>query len=81
MTQVLSLGAHSSAIWAGLIVLLLTASNLLGIQASSRLQSVLLAVAIMGLLVLAMVLVLLTFGGWGRRAGLGPSSAHQEVSS
>jgi amino acid transporter len=101
MTQVLSLGAHSSAIWAGLIVLLLTATNLLGIQASSRLQSILLAVAIMGLLVLvvvgfsspaaqpslsempwfdrsppmgllglAMVFVLLTFGGWGEAAYL-----------
>lgn len=97
MTRVLSLGAQSSALWAVIIVILLTALNLLGIHASSRLQGSLVLVALLGLSLvvlagftgggpqavaptvfalrpepgsmgLAMVFVLLTFGGWSEAA-------------
>ena len=101
MTQVWSLGEHSAAVWAAFIIVLLTLTNLFGLQASARLQFVLLAAALlglavvvmvglwgpsaqgplsempwfaktppMGLLGLAMVFVLLTFGGWGEAAYL-----------
>jgi len=97
MSKVISLGAHSSAIWAIGIVLALTLVNLVGLQASSRVQAVLavfevaglFAVVIAGFLVsapadttppifsstpalgmagLALVFVLLTFGGWNEAA-------------
>jgi amino acid transporter len=92
------LGAHSSAIWALVIVVSLTMVNVFGIHASSRLQVVLITLEIAGLLAvvlaglwfgdaaapaslswfeqvppagawgLALVFVLLTFGGWNEAA-------------
>ena len=96
-SQVLSLGPYSSALWALLIVLLLTAVNMLGIHASSRIQLWLTLFEVLGLLAvvvagftveagdsrsgpffdsapplaqlgLALVFVLLTFGGWSEAA-------------
>jgi len=96
-SQVLSLGPYSSALWALFIVLLLTAVNMLGIHASSRIQLWLTLFEVLGLLAvvvagfsveasdsrsapffdsapplaqlgLALVFVLLTFGGWSEAA-------------
>jgi APA family basic amino acid/polyamine antiporter len=95
-SQVLSLGPYSSALWALLIVLLLTAVNMLGIHASSRIQFWLILLEVLGLIAvvvagftleagdssgtffdtappmaqlgLALVFVLLTFGGWSEAA-------------
>jgi len=97
MTRTLDLGAYSSALWALIVVVALTAANLLGIRGSARLQGILIALVIvglgvvvmagfsaatvetvpttafagtppLGLLGLAMVFVLLTFGGWNEAA-------------
>ncbi|NLG75356.1 MAG: amino acid permease [Xanthomonadaceae bacterium] len=96
LTRLFSLGPYSSAIYAGLAVLVLTAVNLIGLRSSSRMQNVLtileiggvLFVAAAGFMVdppqavasttessvsigamgLAMVFVLLTFGGWNEAA-------------
>jgi basic amino acid/polyamine antiporter, APA family len=99
MSRVLSLGPHSSAIYAALTVVVLTAINLLGLRESARTQNILtvlevsglLLVAVAGLLAtapvspavppaaaasnavppmfgLAMVFVLLTYGGWNEAA-------------
>lgn len=95
-SQALSLGPYSSALWALLIVLLLTAVNMLGIHASSRIQFWLILFEVLGLIAvvvagfsveagdsggsffdtappmaqlgLALVFVLLTFGGWSEAA-------------
>ena len=96
-SQVLSLGPHSSALWAFAIVVVLTAVNMLGIHASSRIQFWLTLFEVLGLLAvvvagftveasdspggpffdsapplaqlgLALVFVLLTFGGWSEAA-------------
>jgi len=97
MTRVIDLGAYSSALWAVAIVVLLTLTNLVGLQLSARLQSALILLVVaglalithagfaaatpetvpttafssmppVGLLGLAMVFVLLTFGGWNEAA-------------
>jgi len=97
MTKVYTLGAHSSAIWAVAIVVVLTIVNLIGIHAASWVQTLLtivevaglVCVAIAGFLVapdapaspalfsstpslgmfgVAMVFVLLTYGGWNEAA-------------
>ena len=96
-SSLLNLGTHSSAIWAMLIVLLLTGTNLAGLKMAASLQSLLTGVVFFGLLIvalgamwidapatelpapfsstpplgmlgLAMVFVLLTFGGWNESA-------------
>ncbi len=96
-SSLLNLGTHSSAIWAILIVLILTGTNLAGLQMAASLQSLLTGVVFFGLLIvalgafwietpatplpaafsstpplgmlgLAMVFVLLTFGGWNESA-------------
>lgn len=99
MSRVLSLGAHSSTIYAVLTVVALTAVNIVGLRESSRTQNVLTMLLIAGLALvaiagaasflggrapspvegppaggvpavfgLAMVFVLLTFGGWNEAA-------------
>lgn len=94
LTRLFSLGAYSSAIYAALAVLVLTAINLAGLRDSSRMQNVLTILEIGGVLLvavagmtldasaapaaasapsagafgLAMVFVLLTFGGWNEAA-------------
>lgn len=97
VSALINLGEHSSAIWATLIVLLLTATNLAGLRMAASLQSILTSVVFFGLLIvalsafwvdapaspspapfsstpplglmgLAMVFVLLTFGGWNESA-------------
>jgi len=99
MSRVLSLGPNSSAIYAALTVIFLTAINLLGLRESARTQNILtilevsglVLVAIAGLIAtapaaapaapaaaspsaippmfgLAMVFVLLTYGGWNEAA-------------
>ena len=100
MSRVLSLGPHSSAIYAALTVIVLTAINLLGLRESARTQNVLTIIEVGGLLLvtlaglvatapassnaapaaaaassavppmfgLAMVFVLLTYGGWNEAA-------------
>lgn len=50
ISTLVPLGAYSSAIWALAIVLVLTLVNIIGIRASSRVQSVLLAFEVAGLL-------------------------------
>jgi APA family basic amino acid/polyamine antiporter len=99
MSRVLSLGAHSSTIYAVLTVVVLTAVNIVGLRESARTQNVLTVLLIAGLALvavagataylggsaptpaegppagglpgafgLAMVFVLLTFGGWNEAA-------------
>ncbi len=96
LTRLFSLGAYSSAIYAALAVVLLTAVNIGGLRGSSRMQNVLTLLEIGGVLFvaaagfmmepaqtatvstassagigavgLAMVFVLLTFGGWNEAA-------------
>ncbi len=95
LTRLHSLGAYSSAIYAALATVLLTAVNIVGLRSSSRLQNVLTILEIGGVLFvaaagfmlepsevaasssegtsvgafgLAMVFVLLTFGGWNEAA-------------
>jgi basic amino acid/polyamine antiporter, APA family len=97
MSRVVSLGPNSSAIYAALTVIVLTALNVIGLRESSRTQNILtilevtglLLVALAGLLAtapaaapaapaassavpplfgLAMVFVLLTYGGWNEGA-------------
>ena len=97
MTKVIHLGAYSSAIWAIGIVVGLTLINLIGLQASGRVQTLLAIVEVAGLVAviiagfmvsapaeatppafssspalgmagLALVFVLLTFGGWNEAA-------------
>jgi amino acid transporter len=101
MSRVLPLGPHSSALYAALTVVVLTAINLLGLRESARTQNVLTVLEVSGLLLvalagviasgpaapatppaapgaagggippmfgLAMVFVLLTYGGWNEAA-------------
>lgn len=95
LTRLFSLGPYSSALYAGLAVVLLTVINLLGLRGSSRMQNALTLLEISGVLLvavagmtleakapvvadvaaegggafgLAMVFVLLTFGGWNEAA-------------
>jgi amino acid transporter len=97
MTQVFSLGAHSAAIWAVAIVVVMTVVNLIGIHAASWVQTLLTIIEVSGLVCvavagfllapdapaspalfsstpslgmfgLAMVFVLLTYGGWNEAA-------------
>lgn len=97
MSKVFSLGEYSSALWAFGIVVVLTVTNIVGLQASTRIQTALIVLELLGLLAivvagfsaatsetvpttafatspplgllgLAMVFVLLTFGGWNEAA-------------
>lgn len=100
MSRVLSLGPNSSAIYAALTVVVLTAINLFGLRESARTQNVLTIIEVSGLALvavaglvataptaapaaaaaapasgafppmfgLAMVFVLLTYGGWNEAA-------------
>ena len=100
MTKVLPLGLYSDIYWAVGIIVILTIINLLGIQASANIQTILTILEVSGLLAiiiagfgffndplppvtnpplfsstpqlgvlgLAMVFVLLTFGGWNESA-------------
>ncbi len=89
-------GAHSSALWAAVIVVVLTVVNLASLRASARTQNLLTIVEVLGLVAivlaglivtpaaaaapifsatpplgmlgLAMVFVLLTYGGWNEAA-------------
>ena len=93
-TQLLRLGEHSSPIYAGLLVLVLTAINIVGLSAGKLTQNLLTVVECSGLVLvtvagfffahpepgasvplsshgafgLAMVFVLLTYGGWNDAA-------------
>jgi basic amino acid/polyamine antiporter, APA family len=95
LTRLYSLGAYSSALYAALAVLFLTAINLAGLRSSSRMQNALAVLEIGGVLLvavagmtldpqpaanvgaasaskgafgLAMVFILLTYGGWNEAA-------------
>jgi APA family basic amino acid/polyamine antiporter len=97
MSRVVELGPYSSALWALVIVALLTLTNILGLRNSARMQTALIVLVVLGLgsvvwagfssaspqtvpqeffvkspplglLGLAMVFVLLTFGGWNEAA-------------
>ncbi|MBX5460247.1 MAG: amino acid permease [Steroidobacteraceae bacterium] len=96
LTRLWNLGPHSSAIYAAIAVVVLTAINLAGLRASSRMQNVLTIVEVTGVLLigvagflfgsppenslagpavsgtgtlgLALVFVLLTYGGWNEAA-------------
>ena len=98
MTRVVSLGPHSSALYAALTVVVLTVINLIGLRESARTQNLLTALEVGGVLLvalagwmagppaataapaaaapggvpamfgLAMVFVLLTYGGWNEAA-------------
>jgi amino acid transporter len=96
LTRLFSLGEYSSAVYAALATVMLTAINLIGLRGSSRMQNALTLVEISGVLLvavagltiepsaapavaqassdgagafgLAMVFVLLTFGGWNEAA-------------
>ncbi len=97
LTAIVNLGSNSSAIWAVLIVLVLTVVNVTGLRIASSLQAFFTVIVFLGLLMvaasafwaepvsvsspalfastpslgmmgLAMVFVLLTFGGWNESA-------------
>ena len=98
MSKAVPLGPHSTVIWAVGVIVSLTLINIIGIHTSSRVQSVLTGLEILGLVVimiagfmvsppetvapaaafsstppigllgLALVFVLLTFGGWNEAA-------------
>jgi APA family basic amino acid/polyamine antiporter len=97
MTKLLPLGPYSSAIYAALTVVVLTAVNIVGLKESARTQNVLTLIEVAGLVLvivaglmiggaapiaasaapspgvpamfgLAMVFVLLTYGGWNEAA-------------
>jgi APA family basic amino acid/polyamine antiporter len=97
MTKAINLGPYSSAIWAVGVVVVLTVINLIGISATSWVQTLLTLVEVTGLIMvaiagfyvsgdapaspalfsttpslgmfgLAMVFVLLTYGGWNEAA-------------
>lgn len=98
MTKLYPLGPYSSAVYAGLTVVVLTALNIVGLRESSRAQNILTVIEVGGLLLvaaacfiaapgpsaaaaapapstdvpamfgLAMVFVLLTYGGWNEAA-------------
>jgi APA family basic amino acid/polyamine antiporter len=95
LTRLFNLGAYSSAIYAALAVVVLSAINLIGLRSSSRMQNALTLLEISGVLLvaiagmtldvappatppagaetagafgLAMVFVLLTYGGWNEAA-------------
>jgi len=97
MTKAINLGPYSSAIWAVGVVVLLTVINLIGISATSWVQTLLTMIEVTGLIMvaiagfyvsgdapaspalfsttpslgmfgLAMVFVLLTYGGWNEAA-------------
>ncbi len=110
MTRAVDLGAHSSALWATTVIVLLTATNVAGLTLAARLQTLMVMLLVAGLLAvvaagfaapaadlaansatnpainaapawfastppagllgLAMVFVLLTFGGWNEAAYL-----------
>lgn len=96
LSQIWTLGPHSSAIYAAIAVVVLTAINLVGLRGSSRMQNVLTFVEVAGVLLigvagllfgdrpeqpvaqvtetgavgLALVFVLLTYGGWNEAAYL-----------
>ena len=67
MGALLQLGPHSNAIWALGIVLALTALNLVGLQASARLQGVLTIIELCGLL------AVVAAGLWAAPQASGPS--------
>jgi basic amino acid/polyamine antiporter, APA family len=50
MSRVVSLGAHSSAIYAALVVIALTAVNIIGLREASRTQNVMSALLVFGML-------------------------------
>lgn len=97
LSAVINLGANSSAIWAAVVVLVLTVINIMGLTFAARLQAFFTIIVFVGLLMvaasaiwidapastspplfssspslgfmgLAMVFVLLTFGGWNESA-------------
>ncbi len=97
LSAVMNLGANSSAIWAVLVVLALTAINVMGLTLTARFQAFFTVIVFLGLLMvaasaiwiqtpasvspplfssspplglmgLALVFVLLTFGGWNESA-------------
>lgn len=99
MSRIVSLGAHSTALWAAIVVVALTAINLASLAASARAQTWLTVGEVAGLVLviaagvvaapatadasvafastpalgaagLAMVFVLLTYGGWNEAAYL-----------
>ena len=98
LSRIVSLGPHSAALWAAIIVVALTVVNLVSLEASSRTQNWLTVAEVVGLLLvivagviaspsgapssyfasspplgligLAMVFVLLTYGGWNEAAYL-----------
>ncbi len=99
VSQIFSLGDHSSVIYAALLVILLTGINILGVNMGAAAQKILTTVEVLGLILvvvvgiffipatneisdglpvasgsgsmgLAMVFVLLTFGGWNEAAYL-----------
>ncbi len=98
-SRLIPLGAYSSAVWAAVIVIVLTVVNLMSLRASSYTQNLLTIVEVLGLVAivaagmfvtpaaaaatsafaatpplgmlgLAMVFVLLTYGGWNEAAYL-----------
>jgi basic amino acid/polyamine antiporter, APA family len=60
LSQILNLGTYSSAIYAGVSVILLTAINLLGLKQSARLQNVTTLIEIGGVLLVAVAGLLVT---------------------
>ena len=60
LTRVLDLGAHSSAIYAALVIVALTLVNIAGLRESTRTQNVLTAVEVSGLLLVVLAGLLVT---------------------
>jgi len=72
MSRVYSFGAHSSAIWAGLVVVVLTAVNYLGIKEGKLTQNVFTALECSGLVII--VVAGLVLAGPAPAAAASPSS-------
>ena len=76
MTQLLPLGSHSAALYAGAAVLVLSWVNLRGIRSGTRVQNWLTVAEVGGLLVIVVAgLFLVTNGHAGRAAAAAPDAA------
>lgn len=72
-SQLFRLGEYSASIYAALIIVALTGLNVLGVRQGTRTQNWLTAVEVLSLMAvivagLALVFVLLTYGGWNEAA-------------
>lgn len=75
LTRVLDLGPYSSAIYAGAIIVLLTAVNIAGLKESSRTQNLLTAVEVTGLLLVVLAGLMVTAPAATSAAAAAPAAS------